>query len=88
MQCQTSHLCSLLQIIAAWSPVLRDMINLYPTHHLVESTHGLAYLLHVEEDSAVWTAVLDMMYPVPAKPLDWVSSHTSGNQANMSCSHL
>jgi len=73
-------MCLTSQIIATWSPVLRDMIDLYPTHHLVESTHGLAYLLHVEEDSAVWTAVLDMMYPVPAKPLDWVSFGTAGER--------
>jgi hypothetical protein len=61
--------------------VLRDMINLYPTPALLESTHGLAYLLHVDEDGPTWAAVLDMMYPVTQQQqqalTDWVSGVTS-----------
>jgi hypothetical protein len=63
-----------------WSPVLRDMINLYPTPALLESTHGLAYLLHVDEDAATWAAVLDLMYPVhhaQAAATDWVRPRAS-----------
>ncbi|KAF6255718.1 hypothetical protein COO60DRAFT_187959 [Scenedesmus sp. NREL 46B-D3] len=62
------------QMCLLWSPVLRDMINLYPAPALLESTHGLAYLLHVDEDAPTWAAVLDMMYPVPLQqqaPTDW-----------------
>lgn len=69
-----------------WSPVLRDMINLYPTPALLESTHGLAYLLQVEEDSRTWAAVLDMMYPVHAQPaIDWVSEHCLNLAATSCC---
>lgn len=43
---------------------------LIPGPQLLESTQGLAYVLNVEENSTVWGAVLDMMYPIlrPAKP--------------------
>lgn len=66
---------AVLQMCILWSPVLRDMISLYPTPALLESTHGLAYLLHVEEEGATWAAVLDHMYPVPLQQqaaTDWV----------------
>lgn len=59
------------QIVSCWSPVLRDMINLVPTHGLLESTHGLAYVLQVQEDSVTWAAVLDMIYPVGSNLFDW-----------------
>lgn len=62
------------QMCILWSPVLRDIISLYPTPALLESTHGLAYLLHVEEEGATWAAVLDHMYPVPLQQqaaTDW-----------------
>jgi len=47
------------------------MINLVPTHGLLESTHGLAYVLQVQEDSVTWAAVLDMIYPVVSSIQDW-----------------
>jgi hypothetical protein len=58
------------QILCLWSTVLRNMIVLIPGTQLLEGTHGLAYVLNVEESSAVWDAVLDIMYPVlrPARP--------------------
>jgi hypothetical protein len=67
-----------------WSPVLRDMINLYPTPALLESTHGLAYLLHVDEDGPTWAAVLDLMYPVQQQQqalTDWVRTLVTLNSA-------
>ena len=70
------------QIVSCWSPVLRDMINLVPTHGLLESTHGLAYVLQVQEDSGTWAAVLDMIYPVVSSIQDWVRNLLSlGNRA-------
>jgi hypothetical protein len=68
-----------------WSPVLRDMINLYPAPALLESTHGLAYLLHVDEDGPTWAATLDMMYPVPMGQQalnDWVSHAAAATAAS------
>jgi hypothetical protein len=73
-----------MQMCILWSPVLRDMINLYPTPALLESTHGLAYLLHVDEDGPTWAAVLDMMYPVPLGQQalnNWVS-HAAATPAS------
>lgn len=74
LKCCDGQICHVhSQILACWSPVLRDLIALYPTHTLVESTHGLAYVFNIDEDSKLWTAVLDMIYPVEEKEMDWVS---------------
>lgn len=74
------------QVLSLWSTVLRNMIVLIPSPQLLESTHGLAFVLNMEEGSAAWSAVLDVMYPVvqrgrlgaPPEPVlqrahDWVS---------------
>ena len=74
------------QLLSLWSSVLRNMIALIPGPRLLESTHGLAYVLNMEESSCVWAAVLDVMYPIlrparhgePEEPVlqhahDWVS---------------
>lgn len=65
------------QILSCWSPVLRDMITQQPAHSLVESTHGLAYLLAVPEEGAAWAALLDMLYPSCPLPSSWVSPRSS-----------
>lgn len=62
------------QVLCLWSPILRCIIASYPAQQLLESTHGLAYLLHVDGNSQDWTALLDFMYPVAAQSVDWVSS--------------
>ncbi len=57
--------------------MLRDMITLYPAHGLLESTHGLCYVFNLEEDSATWAFLLDLMYPTPpAEGISWVSTHS------------
>lgn len=61
------------QIVSCWSPVLRDMVTLYPVPSLVEGLTGPVYAFNVEEDSTAWAAALDMIYPslTPIDTLHW-----------------
>ena len=67
------QLCVHSQMLACWSPVLRDMIGAFPSSSMVESVHGPTYVFALDDASEPWVAVLNTMYPlVEPQELSWV----------------
>jgi hypothetical protein len=68
------QLCAHSQMLACWSPALRDMLGAFSSSAMVESMHGPTYVFSLDDASEPWVALLNTMYPLTEpQELSWVS---------------